>query len=89
MILHFIPVIYIQPDGGHVGFAKSQNCEPHGIVDLWAKFGVLGRMWPKQSFYCPDYLQICMCNRPRVVVDVQFPMKTVQIVLAYPSVLPS
>ena len=70
-------------------FAKSQKSKPHGIVDLWAKLGVLGRMWPKQSFYCPDYLQICMCNRPRVVVDVQFPMKTVQIVFAYPSVLPS
>jgi len=52
-------VIYIQPDVGHVG----KNVMPYnGIVDLWAKFGAIWRIWTKQTLYCPnipDYRAAC------------------------------
>jgi len=44
-----IPVIYIQPEGGHVGFCQdvgpmAANMLKIGIVDLWTIFGALGRI---------------------------------------------
>ena len=40
------------PLGARLG--NRQKCKPYGIVDLCAKFGAFGRIWTKQSLYCPN-----------------------------------
>ena len=40
------------PSGARLG--ALQKCKLYGIFDLWAKFGAFGRIWTKQSVYCPN-----------------------------------
>ena len=35
-------------------FSARQKCKSFGLVDLWAKVGAFGRIWTKQSLYCPN-----------------------------------
>jgi len=53
-------------------FAR-QKCKPYGSVDLWAKFGAFGRIWTKQSFYCPNTptWQECQANTDSIKPYIQ------------------